>query len=209
MSAKLEQRPQGLERWRRGAFTQSQPRVDPAACSVTHHLLIFDDPEETLEAVHTLQDSGFDVADVVSPFPVHGIEEALGEEETRLPWATLVGGILGLSIAVGFQLWTHAVDWPLNVGGKSVTAIPAIIPVSFELTVLFAAFGTFFGILWRERLRPMAEPRGIGDLAERGVTCSKFAVIVRADSGAFDEKRFYELCDELEPTELEMSWRWS
>ena len=91
--------------------------------------------------------------DVHTPYPVHGMDEALGLPDTRLGLATLAGGLLGAGVAF-FQFWTHVVDWPLVIGGKSPLALPAQVPVSFELTVLFAAFATVGTFLARRRLFP-------------------------------------------------------
>ena len=100
-----------------------------------YHAIVFDCPEQTLTGVRELRKAGFIVDDVHTPFPIHGMPEAMGLRDTRLAYGPLVGGIVGLAFAIWLQIWTHSVNWPINIGGKSMTAIPAIIPVSFELTV--------------------------------------------------------------------------
>ncbi|MCK6590626.1 MAG: DUF3341 domain-containing protein [Polyangiaceae bacterium] len=174
--------------------------------SARTHVLLFDDPGRTLHAVKKLRAAGFDVEEVYSPFPVHGIDEALGLAETRLPYATLAGGALGLALAVAFQVWVHTKSWPLNIGGKSNLALPGLIPVIFEVTVLLAAIATVGTLLARNRLiRP-------GEVApDRAphprVTDDRFAVLVPETSGSFSMARFNALCEELRPVERKDSWR--
>src|SRR3990172_1262170 len=105
------------------------PHRDPAVVERRRvHALVFDDPTRTLAAVKRLRAEGFDVGDVHSPFPVHGMEEALGMRPTRLAWATLIGGLAGGSLKLLFQSWVHIVDWPMNIGGKPDFSLPALQP---------------------------------------------------------------------------------
>lgn len=170
------------------------------------HVLLFDDPGRTLRAVKKLRAAGFDVDEVHSPFPVHGMDEALGLEETRLPWATLVGGAVGLTLAVAFLVWVHTTSWPMNIGGKSNRALPAIVPVIFEVMVLLAALATVGTLIVRSRLvRPGDVPTD--RLPHLRVTDDRFAVLVPETSGSFSMARFNTLCEELRPVERKDSWR--
>jgi mono/diheme cytochrome c family protein len=114
----------------------------------------FDDPEKLLAAVARLRAAGHRVLDTYTPFPVHGMDEAMGLRPSRLPRACLAFAALGLSIAVGFQIWSSAVDYPLRTGGKPLLALPAFIPVAFELTVLLAGLGVVASFFVVARLRP-------------------------------------------------------
>ncbi len=167
------------------------------------HTLVFDDPDHTLEAVRRLRGAGFCVQDVRSPFPIHGMDEALGLSETRLGFATLAGGLTGLAIAFVLQIYTHVFDWPLVIGGKSFLALPALVPVGFELTVLLAAFGTVAGLFIRARLRPPVREDGpyteAGARPPKGATDDHFVVIVAEDDARFSPTRFSTLCRELSP----------
>ena len=166
------------------------------------HWLVFDDPERCLSAVRVLRAEGYRIADVHSPFPLHGIAEALGWRETRLPWATFVGGALGLGLAAAIQLWTHVLDWPLNIGGKSNHALPALVPVAFELIVLLAAFATVGALLFKGRLfpttkgsRPAAQP--IDDVSDNA-----FVVRVVEGDASFSESEFERVCRRLRPKKV-------
>ena len=171
------------------------------------HLVVFDDPATTLSAVKRLRAGGYTVEDVHSPFPIHGLEEALGARETRLGFATLVGGILGCTLAFMLQIWTHAVDWPLNIGGKTNVALPGTVPVAFELTVLFAAFATVGGLLVRSRLRPKGAGRTPPSQPLAGVTDDRFAVLVSERDASFSVAAFRTLLAELHPLEVHEGWR--
>jgi hypothetical protein len=101
---------------------------------------------------------------------------------SRLPWACLAFGLLGLAVGVVLQVWTSAFDWPLNVGGKPLASLPAFVPVAFELTVLFAGLGVVAAFLLADRRRrraaaPPLPPRATDDL---------FVVSVGARDATFD-----------------------
>ncbi len=171
------------------------------------HSVIFDGPDGALQATRALREAGFEIKDVYTPFPVHGMEDAMGLRETRLPAATLVGGVLGLTLGFGFQAWTHNVGWPLNIGGKSNLAWPALVPIGFEVTILLAAFATVGALLFRARLFP----QGIGSMPESQpdprVTDDRFIVQVIERDGSFSRERFRELCRQAEANEVVEGWR--
>lgn len=114
----------------------------------------FADPEQLLHAVARLRAAGHLVLDTYTPFPVHGMDEAMGLRPSRLPRACLAFAALGLVLAAGLQIWTSAVDYPLIMGGKPLLAIPAFIPVAFELTVLLAGLGVVASFFLVARMRP-------------------------------------------------------
>ncbi|MCO5141737.1 MAG: DUF3341 domain-containing protein [Oligoflexia bacterium] len=102
----------------------------------------FKTPGEILSAAKTATEKGFKNVEAYTPFPIHGMDEALNLKPSIVPWATLIGGITGFAIATHLQIWTSAMDWPINVGGKPMVSLPAFIPVMFELTVLLAGLST-------------------------------------------------------------------
>jgi len=118
--------------------------VDPMRIAVAAE---YESPEELLAAVRALRGRGYERLDACTPYPLAEVEEALGLRRTRLPWLTLAGGICGGLGGYLLQWWCNSVDYPLNVGGRPIDSAPAYIPVTFEMTVLFAALFLFFG-LW-------------------------------------------------------------
>jgi len=112
---------------------------------------------DILGAARAARERGFRIADIYTPYAVHGLDEAMGLRPSRLPWACFVFGLLGVASALGFQFWTMAVDWPLNVGGKPWNSLPAFVPVAFECMVLFAGLGLVLTFFLRCRLFPGKE----------------------------------------------------
>lgn len=135
----------------------------------------FADPEGLLQAVQWLRGEGYEVLDTYTPFPVHGMDEAMGLKPSRLPRACLAFAILGLTLAFGFQIWSSAFDYPLRMGGKPLIALPAFIPVAFELTVLLAGLGVVASFFLVARLRPRLR---ITDL-HPGANDDRFIVVAR------------------------------
>ena len=174
---------------------------------IRHHVLVFDDPERTLAAVKVLRSLGYEIGDVHSPFPVHGLSDALGLPPSRLSRATFVGGVTGLSLAVFLQLWTHARDWPLNIGGKTNLAGPALVPVAFELTVLLAAFGTVGALVVLGRLVPSLTGKAPASQPVKRVTDDQFAVLVVEQDASFSPAAFAQVCERLEPVQIRLDWR--
>ena len=152
---------------------------------------LFDDPRRLLSAVKAVRARGLRVYDVYSPHPVHGLDEALGIKPSRLPWATLGGGVFGLLNALALELYVSVYDWPLNVGGKPDNSMLAFIPVAFELTILGAGLVTVVALLLRCRLFPAVRAR----VVEASATDDHFALVLRWRHTAFDpqvERMLYE-----------------
>src|SRR6266540_3599466 len=107
----------------------------------------FDSPADLLDAAQRAYEEGYRRMDAYTPFPVHGLAEALGFHRTRLPLLVLFGGIAGCIGGYCLQYWIAAIDYPLNVGGRPLNSWPAFIPVTFELTILVAALSAVLGML--------------------------------------------------------------
>ena len=105
-----------------------------------------------VDATTKMRVAGFSELDTFSPYPLHGGSEALGLPRSKVPLIALCGALVGMVSALGFQTWMNSVDYPLNVGGRPLLSLPAWIPITFELSVLLAAFGIFFGLLALSRL---------------------------------------------------------
>jgi hypothetical protein len=107
----------------------------------------FDGPGDLLEAARRAHEEGYRRMDAYSPFPVHGLAEAIGFRRTRLPLLVLLGGIAGGIGGYYLQYWIHVIDYPLNIGGRPLHSWPAFIPVTFELIILVAALAAVLGML--------------------------------------------------------------
>ncbi|HAI83203.1 MAG TPA: DUF3341 domain-containing protein [Chitinophagaceae bacterium] len=116
------------------------------------------DTEDTLfPAVKKVRMAGYKIHDVYTPFPVHGLDHAMGLRETSLHTAGFIYGITGTTTAVSCISWIFTKDWPLNIGGKPHFALPAWIPICFELTVLFAAVGMVLTFCYLCQLAPFVK----------------------------------------------------
>lgn len=102
---------------------------------------LYDDETDLLKAVKVAKDDHLDIMDVFTPFPVHGLDPLLGLSESRLHIAGFIYGAIGTLTAFLFMTWVFTRDWPIIFGGKPYFSAPAFIPITFELTVLFAAVG--------------------------------------------------------------------
>jgi len=106
---------------------------------------MFLNPADLYHACEHLRDQGYRDFDAHTPFPVHGLERAMGLRPSVIPWIVLGGGITGLASAVGMQWWMGGIDYPWIISGKPPFALQSSVPIIFELTVLLSAFGAFFG----------------------------------------------------------------
>src|SRR5512141_1337699 len=100
---------------------------------------VFEREEDTLDAIRASRQRGYKIVDVYGPYAAHGFDEAMGLSPSRIPWIVFALGLSGAALKVWFEYWTTAIDWPVNVGGKPFNSLPAFIPVTFEVMVLFAA----------------------------------------------------------------------
>jgi hypothetical protein len=112
----------------------------------------FATPDQLVTAAGRMREQGFQGMDTYSPYPLHGGSEALGLPPSKVPLIALGGGLTGLVTALAMQTFMNTIDYPLNVGGRPLLSLPAWIPITFELSVLFAAFGIFFGLMALSRL---------------------------------------------------------
>jgi len=129
----------------------------------------YDDEAVLFPAVDKVRHSGYKLHDVYTPFPVHGLDVALGHKETDLHIAGFCFGITGTATALGFMSWIFTKDWPINYGGKPFFNLPSFIPITFELTVMFAAVGMVLTYCYLNQIMPgvkkhIFHPRQTDDL---------------------------------------------
>jgi hypothetical protein len=140
----------------------------------------YDDEEVLFPAVKSVRKRGYKIHDIYTPFAVHGLDEAMGLKGTDLHIAGFIYGLCGTSTAVGFISWIFCGDWPLNYGGKPHFALPAWIPITFELTVLFAAVGMTMTFCYLNQIMPgvkkhVFHPRQSDDLFVMAIEINKHA----------------------------------
>ena len=152
-------------------------------------LAIFDDECALTGAIGAAREHSLRIVDVYSPYAVHGLDRALGLKRSRLALVCLIGGALGAVLKLWFEVWTAAIDWPVDVGGKPWHSLPAFVPITFEVMVLFAGLSTVGAFLIVSRLRPGKEPK----LVHLRVTDDRFALVLEETDAAFDVGRVRQL----------------
>lgn len=135
---------------------------------------VFDSDHAVLAAARAARKEGRPIRDAYTPFPVHGMDEALGLPPSWLSRACFVLGAAGLTFALAFQYWVSLFDWPMNIGGKPFDASPALIPIAFEITVLVAGVGTVVTLLVFRNLLP-GRP---APFAALGATDDRFLLVL-------------------------------
>jgi mono/diheme cytochrome c family protein len=177
----------------------------------------FGEPEKLLESAAAVRDAGFTRWDTYTPFPVHGIDVAMGIRRTVLPWLVLIGGLTGTTVAIGLQYYTnasreieYAVGWPFSgyqypISGKPYWSLPANIPIAFELTVLLASFAGFLGMIALNRLvrwyNPMFKIERF-----RHVTDDRFFLAIDAGDPKFNAQELPGLLRGLGATAVDECW---
>ena len=118
----------------------------------------FSDPDDLIHAAEKARAEGYRRMDAYTPFPVHGLSDAIGFEDHKVEWTVFIAGIGGAMTGIALELFAMWYDYPLNVGGKPMIAWPQFIPVAYELTILFGAFGAVFGMLLYNGLPRLNHP---------------------------------------------------
>ena len=137
----------------------------------------FDDENVLFPAVKKVRQAGYKIHDVYTPFAVHGLDHAMGLRETSLHTAGFIYGITGTTTALGGMGWVFTSDWPLNIGGKPHFPLPAFIPITFEVTVLFSAVGMVITFCYLCQMAPFVKkhhfhPRATDDLFVMVIECT-------------------------------------
>lgn len=152
----------------------------------------FDSPESLTHAAESAKLAGFRRMDAYSPFPIHGLSEAIGFRDTKVPWTVFTAGLCGLTAGFTLQWWTAVIDYPLNVGGKPLNSLPAFIPVSYEATILISGLSAAIGMFVYNRLpRPYHAVFNAKNF-ERA-TRDRFFLAVEVADPNYDESRIRDL----------------
>lgn len=165
-------------------------------------LVEFETPGELITACEKVRDARYTRWDAHSPFPVHGLDKAMGLGPTILPWIVFGAGATGCLVGLGLQWWTNAHNYPFVISGKPFWSIPANIPVTFEITILFAAFGAFLGMLLLNGFPRYHHPVFSSERFRRA-TIDRFFVSIQVDDPIFDEEATASFLDTLGGTCVE------
>jgi len=161
----------------------------------------FASPEELLAAAHLAHNNGYTRVDAFAPFPIEGLAEAIGFRGTRLPLVVLIGGIIGCCTGYFLQYYAAAVSYPINIGGRPLNSWPAFIPITFELTILFAAFAAVFGMLAMNGLPTPYHP--VFNVPRFALASrDRFFLCIKARDPKFDLAKTREFLESLKAREV-------
>lgn len=146
---------------------------------------LYDDEVILIDAVKKVRSEGLKIQECYTPFPVHGLDDAMGLRMTRLHSAGFIFGATGTLTALTFILWITTNNYSINYGGKPYLSLPAWIPITFELTVLFASVGMFLTYLYLNRLAPGVKP----EIIDERTTSHLFAMTFEIDEHTTDSKK--------------------
>jgi hypothetical protein len=161
----------------------------------------FDSAQALLDSADKVRRAGYTRTDAYSPFPIHGLAEALGMKDRRISFFVLCGGIAGALAGWGLQYWTQVIDYPMNVGGRPYHAWVNFIPPAFETTILFAAFTAGITMV---ALNGLPQPYHPVFNVERFSRASQdgFFLTIEAADPKFDERATLEFLVGLNPREV-------
>jgi hypothetical protein len=175
------------------------------------YLLEFDNVDDLSAGAEKVRDAGYTNWDCHTPFPVHGLDHAMGARPSHVQWIVLACGFTGLCTGLFIQWWMNAIvhygnvvtGYQYMVSGKPYWSVPANIPVMFEMTILFSAFAAFFGMLGVNRLPQYNHFTMFSNRFSRA-TDDRFFISVSADDPRFDLKQTRDLLAGLSGTYLEV-----
>ncbi len=191
--------------------TTAKP-APPREPRIVGTLAEFAGPEELKEASRAIREQGYRNVEAFSPFPIHGIDDALGNKPTPLPWVVLVAGLTGCIVAVAMQWYMNAYEEPhpfsgykYSISAKPYWSLPANIPVAFELTILFSAFSAFFAMIAFNGLPKLANPLFLSPRFRR-VTDDKFFLFLDARDPLYAEVAVNDAFASIGSTATETIW---
>jgi hypothetical protein len=161
----------------------------------------FASPEALLEAGKQTYAAGYRRMNAYSPFPIEGMAEAIGFHERKLPWIVLGGGLTGCLAGFGMQYYTSVIAYPMNIGGRPLNSWPSFIPVTFEMTILFAVFSAVLGMLALNGLPHPYHP--VFNVPRFALaTRNRFFIAIEADDPQFDRAATCKFLEEISGNEV-------
>jgi len=163
----------------------------------------FDSPTSLYQAAEKVRDAGYKEFDCHSPFPIHGMDDAMGIKRSPLGYIVFGIGSLGLSGALLLMWWTSAIDYPLVISGKPFFSLPAFIPITFALTVLTSALTATFGMIAINQLPRLVHPvfssERFGKFSDDG-----FFVSIESNDKKYDENKTVEFLKSIGGKHIEV-----
>jgi hypothetical protein len=175
----------------------------PGKKRVALYLAEYDSSAQILHAAEKIRKAGYTKWDTHTPFPVHGMDGAMGLKDSPVGWIVFFSGLTGVSGALLMMWWMGGVDYPLVVGGKPGFTLPSSVPIMFELMVLLSAFGAIFGMLHLNKLPRHHHPVFESDRF-RAASDDKFFISIEAEDPKFDVERTKSVLEGTHPSSVEL-----
>jgi Protein of unknown function (DUF3341) len=167
------------------------------------YLARYNTPGECLHAAEKLRDAGYKNFDAHTPFPIHGMDSAMGMGDSKLGWIVFPVGIMGTTLAFTMMWWMNAVDYPIIIGGKPPLSLPSMIPIMFELTVLLSCFAIVLGMFGLNKIprhhHPIFNSKHFESFSD-----DKFFISVEVEDPKFHLERTKKLLDSTHPELVEL-----
>jgi hypothetical protein len=156
-------------------------------------LAVFDTPADAMHAAERVRDAGYTKWDVHTPFPVHGMDAAMGLPNSKVGWFTFLGGATGYTAGMIMIWWMNAYDYKIVIGGKPMFSPFFSFPVSYEMTILLASFGSLLGMLFLNRLPRLHHPLLKNRRFCSGASHDKFVVVIETADPKFNDQETRKL----------------
>lgn len=163
----------------------------------------FDTPADLMRAAETVRDAGFRKWDVFSPFPIHGMDAAMGLKDSKVGYIAFTGGVLGYTAGMLMIWWMNALDYPIIVGGKPMFSPFAAFPPSYELTILFGSFGALLGMMFLNKLPRLHHPL-LKNTRFALATHDKYFVVIETTDPKYSESDIRKLLEQAGSKHIEL-----
>lgn len=160
-------------------------------------------PQILYKACKEVRKSGYTHWDACTPFPVHGLEKAMGLKSSILPWFVLVAGTTGFITSLAFIVWVSVIEYPLNISGKPLLSIPAFIPVMFEVTILFSGLTSVFGMFLLNKMPTYYHPL-FNNKRFAKVTDDKFFILIQNTDPLYNEENIKSILTKTGASYIEL-----
>jgi hypothetical protein len=167
-------------------------------------MAVFETPADAMHAAEQVRDAGYSKWDVHTPFPVHGLDAAMGISNSKVGWFTFIGGATGYTTGMIMIWWMNAFDYKIVIGGKPMFSPFYAFPVSYELTILFASFGSLIGMALLNRLPRLHHPLLKNRRFCQGASHDKFIVVIETADPKFNAEETRKLLASAGSKHIEM-----
>jgi hypothetical protein len=163
----------------------------------------FDTPADAIAAAAKVRDAGFRKWDVYTPYPVHGMDKAMGVKSSKVGWFAFLGGVIGYTSGMIMIWWMNTYDYPILIGGKPMFSPYSAFPPSYELTILLGSFGSLLGMLFLNRLPRLHHPLLKHRRFEQA-THDKFFLVIETADPKYSETETRKLLETVGSKQIEM-----